>query len=312
MASEPSVAPSQPSRMTALLRWLGADPRPVTVLERTVAILGSLVAMLIVFAVSGSMPGGSHVLIVASTGASAVIIFTVPHGRLSQPWPVLVGHLLCGLIGVTCAKWLGTGPMSAAITVSLCVLAMNVGRCLHPPAGATALTAVLGGSIITDLGYSFVLAPVMVNMLTLIGAAVLINLPFRWRRYPATLNWQRRKALPPNVDRSDLAYALSKIDTFMDINEDDLLRIYELARSRSDKESIIKIQAGGCFSNGGFGHDWEVRQVSANYSTDNSARVAYQIIAGTEDGGSGESSLDEFKAWASYAVVRNGGSWNRV
>lgn len=182
MASEPSVAPSQPSRMTALLRWLGADPRPVTVLERTVAILGSLVAMLIVFAVSGSMPGGSHVLIVASTGASAVIIFTVPHGRLSQPWPVLVGHLLCGLIGVTCAKWLGTGPMSAAITVSLCVLAMNVGRCLHPPAGATALTAVLGGSIITDLGYSFVLAPVMVNMLTLIGAAVLINLPFRWRR----------------------------------------------------------------------------------------------------------------------------------
>ena len=294
------------------MRWLGADPRPVTVLERTVAILGSLVAMLIVFAVSGSMPGGSHVLIVASTGASAVIIFTVPHGRLSQPWPVLVGHLLCGLIGVTCAKWLGTGPMSAAITVSLCVLAMNVGRCLHPPAGATALTAVLGGSIITDLGYSFVLAPVMVNMLTLIGAAVLINLPFRWRRYPATLNWQRRKALPPNVDRSDLAYALSKIDTFMDINEDDLLRIYELARSRSDKESIIKIQAGGCFSNGGFGHDWEVRQVSANYSTDNSARVAYQIIAGTDNGGSGESSLDEFKAWASYAVVRNGGSWNRV
>jgi len=312
MASEPSVAPPQPSRMTALLRWLGADPRPVTVLERTVAILGSLVAMLIVFGVSRSMPGGSHVLIVASTGASAVIIFTVPHGRLSQPWPVLVGHLLCGLIGVTCAKWLGTGPMSAAITVSLCVLAMSVGRCVHPPAGATALTAVLGGSLITDMGYSFVLAPVMVNMLTLIGAAVLINLPFRWRRYPATLNWQRRKALPPSVDRSDLTYALSKIDTFMDINEDDLLRIYELARSRSDKELIINIQAGSCFSNGGFGHNWEVRQVSADYSTDNSARVAYRIIAGTDDGGSGESSLDEFKAWASYAVVRNGDSWNRV
>ena len=56
------------------------------------AILGSLVAMLIVFAVSGSMPGGSHVLIVASAGASTVIIFTVPHSRLSQPWPVLVGQ----------------------------------------------------------------------------------------------------------------------------------------------------------------------------------------------------------------------------
>ena len=47
-------------------------------------------------------------------------------------------------------------------------------------------------------------------------------------------------------------------------------------------------------------------------STDNSARVAYQIIAGTEEGGSGEIGLDEFKAWSSYAVVRNGNSWNRV
>ena len=190
--------------------------------------------------------------------------------------------------------------------------AMRIGRYVHPSAGATALTAVLGGSVITDLGCSYMLRPVLINMLTLVVAAVLINSPFRWRRYPANLYWQRRQALPPSVDRSDLAYALSKIDTFMDINEDDLLRIYELARSHSDKEPIVEIQAGRCFSNGGFGRNWEVRQVSADYSTDNSARVAYQIIAGTEEGGSGETGLDDFKAWSSYAVVRNGDSWNRV
>ncbi|MGE4649147.1 MAG: hypothetical protein AAEJ59_13960, partial [Arenicellales bacterium] len=151
-----------------------------------------------------------------------------------------------------------------------------------------------------------------VNMVTLVVAAILINLPFRWRRYPASLYWQRRKPLPPSVDRSDLTYALSKIDTFMDINEDDLLRIYELARGHSDKDKIMEIQAGRCFSNGGFGHHWEVRQVSPDYSTDNNARVAYQIIAGTQEGGSGEISLGEFRAWASYAVVRNKDSWRRV
>jgi CBS domain-containing membrane protein len=312
MAAETSRPRERQKHWTAILRWLGMDTQPVAGAERAVTILGSLIAMAIVFAISDRMPGGSHVLIVASTGASAILIFAVPHGRLSQPWPVLFGHFICAIIGVSCAQWLGTGPFSAAVAVSLCMGAMSIGRCVHPPAGATALTAVLGGSVIADLGYSYVLTPVLVNMLTLVVAAVLINLPFRWRRYPASLRWQRRKALPPSVDRSDLAYALSKIDTFMDINEDDLLRIYELARSHSDKEPIVEIQAGSCFSNGGFGRDWEVRQVSADYSTDNSARVAYQIIAGTDDGGSGEIGLDEFKAWASYAVVRNGDSWNRV
>ncbi|MDG2236594.1 MAG: HPP family protein [Arenicellales bacterium] len=297
---------------TGILQWLGIDTQPVARAERAVAILGSLIAMAIVFAISDQMPGGGHVLIVASAGASAILIFAVPHGRLSQPWPVLFGHFICAIIGVSCAQWLGTGPISAAVTVSLCMGAMSIGRCVHPPAGATALTAVLGGSVITDLGYSYVLTPVLVNMVTLVVAAILINLPFRWRRYPASLYWQRRKPLPPSVDRSDLTYALSKIDTFMDINEDDLLRIYELARGHSDKDKIMEIQAGRCFSNGGFGHHWEVRQVSPDYSTDNNARVAYQIIAGTQEGGSGEISLGEFRAWASYAVVRNKDSWRRV
>ena len=45
-------------------------------------------------------------------------------------------------------------------------------RCLHPPSGAVALTAVLGGPAITALGYRFVLWPVAVDSLLLLMAAL--------------------------------------------------------------------------------------------------------------------------------------------
>ena len=154
--TEPSSHSANRNPLVLLIRWLGADSRRGSAKEPTIATLGSVVAMAAVFMVSHAMPGGDHVLIVVSSGASAVLIFAVPHGRLSQPWAVLMGHILCGLIGVSCAKWIGTGPVTAIVTVGLCIMAMSLARSIHPPAGATGLTAVVGGAAITELGYSFV------------------------------------------------------------------------------------------------------------------------------------------------------------
>ena len=193
------------NRLASLMRWLGANSHSVSAKEQAIAILGSLAAVL---TVSYAMPGGDNLLILASSGASAVLIFVVPHGRLSQPWPVLMGHILCAVIGVSCAKWIGAGPTTVILTVSLCILAMSLTRSIHPPADATALTAMLGGTAITDLGYSSVAAPVAVNMPALVGAAFLINLPFRGRRYPAAFQWQRRAALPPNFARTFASLSL--------------------------------------------------------------------------------------------------------
>ena len=191
------------------MRWLGAGLRRGSAKELTIATLGSLVAMAAVFMVSHAMPGGDHVLIVVSSAASAVLIFAVPHGRLSQPWAVLMGHILCGLMGVSCAKWIGTGPVTATLTVGLCILAMSLARCIHPPAGATGLTAVVGGRCHYRTWLQLCCCPDRGQHADIGDRGFLINLPFRWRRYSATFQWQRRAALPPNVDRSDLRFALS-------------------------------------------------------------------------------------------------------
>jgi len=101
--------------------------------------------------------------IVPSMGAGAVLLFAAPRSPLAGSWPALGGHLISACVGVAVAKALGTGALAAALAVGLAVAAMTLARCLHPPGGATALVAVIGGEAVHQLGFSFVLAPVMLN-----------------------------------------------------------------------------------------------------------------------------------------------------
>ena len=203
--------------------------------EHWISAAGGLIGILAVLWSSHLwIDGHGGMLAIASMGASAVLLFAAPHGAMSQPWPVLGGHLVSALIGVTCARWLGGEPMLAAsLAVALSLAAMYSLRCLHPPGGATALFAVLGGESVHALGYGYLFSPVLLNIVVLVTVAVLFNYPFAWRRYPQS--WHRRTqavVMPAEksmIPHSSLVYALSQIDTFVDISEDDLQRIYALA-----------------------------------------------------------------------------------
>jgi CBS-domain-containing membrane protein len=203
--------------------------------EHWISAGGGLIGILAVLWVSHYWMGGhGGVLAVASMGASAVLLFAAPHGALSQPWPVFGGNLVSAVIGVTCARWLGHEPMLAAsLAVALSIGAMYVLRCLHPPGGATALYAVLGGETVHALGYGYVLSPVLLNVVVLLSVAVAFNYPFAWRRYPQC--WHRRSSEAADtaedrmIPHGNLVYALSQLDTFVDVSEEDLQRIYALA-----------------------------------------------------------------------------------
>ena len=154
---------------------------------------------------------------------------------MSQPWPVLGGNVASALIGVACARWLGGEPLLAAsLAVAMSIAAMYSLRCLHPPGGATALYAVLGGEAVHTQGYGYVFTPVLLNVVVLLAVAVVFNSPFGWRRYPQA--WHRRRSVKVSetaektmIPHSSLVYALSQIDTFVDVSEEDLQRIYALA-----------------------------------------------------------------------------------
>lgn len=222
-------------------RWqemLGIESSPISHRERLVSALGGLVSILVVYAVSRAVLGAADVpILVLSMGSSAVMLFAVPHGPLSQPWPLLGGHLVSAVIGVACVRYLPGQMAAASLAVGLAIGAMHYLRCIHPPAGATALAAVLGGEPLRALGFGFVLTPVLVNVLVILAVAVVFNAAFPWRRYPVFL--ARGAALPEPVaaeyaaiSHEDFVFALTQMDSFIDVSEGDLLRIYGLATGR--------------------------------------------------------------------------------
>ncbi|HSH54714.1 MAG TPA: HPP family protein, partial [Methylotenera sp.] len=167
-----------------LLRF---SPEPIVVnyTERLRACLGALIGILLTGLLTYTIEGGSSAvpLLVAPIGASAVLLFAVPSSPLAQPWSIVGGNMIAAIIGVTCALWVHDLILAAALAVSISIAAMFALRCLHPPSGAVALTAVLGGSAIHAQGYSFVFFPIGINSLLLLLVAIVFNNLTR-RPYP--------------------------------------------------------------------------------------------------------------------------------
>lgn len=137
---------------------------PTTIRERLEAAVGSLIGLAIVGAVGRLALGqGSELsLLIAPLGAAAVLLFAVPESPLARPWPVLGGNFISAMIGVACAKLIADVTLATAVACALAIAAMMLADCLHPPGGAVALTAVLGGPAIQGMGFGFALWPVAI------------------------------------------------------------------------------------------------------------------------------------------------------
>jgi CBS domain-containing membrane protein len=212
------------------LRWLASFvPAPVTVRwqERARSCLGALLGiaftggtMFVLFGPAASMP-----LLVAPMGASTVLLFAVPASPLAQPWSIIGGNLVSATIGVSCAYLIGDPTLAAAVAVSVSICAMFALRCVHPPSGAVALTAVLGGPAIHALGYRFVLEPIAIQSVALLVAAIVYHAA-TGHRYPhAGKPPVANPSASPARDsftRADLDAVLKRRTEMLDIDPDDL------------------------------------------------------------------------------------------
>ena len=301
------------------VRLLGPNASSPGHMEKWVSAAGGLLSIFTVVAVSRHFVGlEGAAWVVASMGASAVLLFAVPHGPLSQPWPVVGGHLVSAVIGVACARWIPEQLLAASVAVALAIGAMYYLRCIHPPGGATALTAVAGGEAMHALGFQYVLTPVLLNTLTILLIAILFNYVFPWRRYPAAL---ATRSSPPAaagdaLSRGDLKVALQAMNRVIDISEQDLEEIYHRAKRNAQSISLKPedIELGKYYSNGHYGDSWQVRRIidmPDPVKTD-SDLVIYRIVAGSNRRSNGTATLGDFAHWARYEVCLNESSWQRV
>ena len=147
-----------PPPLDVILTWLGA-------------FLG--IAAITLFAHKFALP------VVASFGASAVLIYGVPDAPLSQPRNVVFGHTLSAVAGVATFMMFGLTWWSPAMGTALALVVMLLTKTTHPPGGATALFAVLSGA-----HPSYILTPIMVGAVILVIIGLLVNNLSPNRHYP--------------------------------------------------------------------------------------------------------------------------------
>lgn len=246
-----------PSPFSRRLRAFLPPPPIAGRAERLRASLGALTGLALC-AVLLTYIGDGHgsAYLIAPMGASAILLFGLPASPMAQPWAVLGGNVLSALVGVACAQSIGAPLVAAPVAVCLAILAMFALRCLHPPGGSVAALAVLGGAAVRDLGYGFAFAPVGLDMLLLVLAAVLFN-NLTGRRYPhlkhSPLANRHATADPAPTSRlgftaEDLDAALQRYGQVLDISRDDLETILLDTEVRAVRRRVGAVTCGQVMS----------------------------------------------------------------
>ncbi|RJF96730.1 HPP family protein [Noviherbaspirillum cavernae] len=225
--------------------------------EKARSFVGALLGIFITAVLSQWLIGSDPVLpwLVAPMGASAVLLFAVPASPLAQPWSVLGGNVISALVGVTCAKLIGVPLAAASIAVGAAIAIMFALRCVHPPGGAVALSAALGGPAIAAHGYGFALSPVALNSILLLATAIAYN-KLCGRRYPhfATdhANQHRTADARPTerlgVNPEDLDAALAQYNQVLDISRDDLEEILSRTEMHAYQRRFGEVKCGDIMS----------------------------------------------------------------
>ncbi|MBY4951187.1 MULTISPECIES: HPP family protein [Pantoea] len=229
MTNQPSV--TWITSVRTFLARLWPHPLPGGRKQMVIASIGAGLGLMMTSLTSHWLLGEVNLWFVAPMGASAVLLFGLPNSPLAQPWSIVGGNLVAGVVGVTTALWVPHPALACGIAACVTIALMFQLRCLHPPSGAVALTAILGGNGVQQLGYHFILTPVLLNSVCLALLALLFN-NLAGRRYPHPLAATETKASPVVIDvaitREDLHQALESGEV-LDIDEDDLQQLLQRA-----------------------------------------------------------------------------------
>jgi len=213
-------------------RYLVADAAPLSPAERRRSAIAGVLGVLLFEALLHVMPvPPATKSVMGPLGATSVILFTLPHSPLAQPWSVAGGLFVPALVGYLCGLVIPDGFLAAAVALAAAIWAQAWLRCLHPPGGAMALG--LAGAAAHGTPAAAALAPVAANIGAILVAAFAVNNIVPHRRYPACTTAaaadRRAQPAPSGVRHADLQAALSEFDAYLDISEEDLIQVFNLA-----------------------------------------------------------------------------------
>lgn len=315
--------------LSKIQQILGPTHTNSSLQEKLYSALGGFLGILAVAIISHHYADPQSAwLMTASMGASAVLLFAAPHGPMSQPWPVFGGHMVAAITALLFSLYLlpWTDPLLIlAITVGGSIFAMYVLGCLHPPGGATALTIVLAAENAPHtIGYDFLAFPLLLNLVVILTIAVFFH-SLSNKKYPVFFAQTSKEKSSQNtsfmanngLSHEEFLSALSEIDSFVDINEQELRRILELTQICAPTLPLTadKLTVSSYYSNGALGRDWSVRQIKELVEDDQAIGekqfVIFKQKAGTEKLPTDCITVSEFLDWAAYEVEPATSGWQK-
>ena len=121
-------------------------------------------------------------------GSSVVVVFGYPENEFSQPKNVLLGHLLCALVGIIFVTLFNITQdrsiffITIGLAIGISVMLMMAFKITHPPAGGNTIVVML-----TQDSFQFLVFPIMVGAITIIIGGVIYNRFILKKNYP--LKW---------------------------------------------------------------------------------------------------------------------------
>ncbi|ABA74601.1 HPP family protein [Pseudomonas fluorescens] len=183
--------------------------------------------------------------LIGPLGASAVLLFAVSSGALAQPWSIIGGYLCAGVVALLVAHVLGRTLGSACLAAGMALILMCWLRCLHPPAGAVALTMVLADPMTIAMDWK-ALEPVMLSAACLLLAALAYN-NLTHIRYPKRPAEPAPAVAPVDIQAitaEDLKLALADMEAFIDVTPEDLEQLIHASERHARRRSIGEVLAG--------------------------------------------------------------------
>lgn len=222
----------EPLRQFAL-RYLIADAVPLSARERWISALAGGLGILLMQGILAVLPAGANVsYLLAPLGASTVILFALPHSPLAQPWSLAGGLLLSALVGYGVGLWVQPAWLAIGVALALAIWLTALLRCMHPPGGAMAVVFAIAAQ-----QHTVSLFTALLNVVAALIAVLAVNNLIPGRRYPQCVPARQATVRPPrrSIRHDDLQYALEKLDTYLDVSEDDLVSIYDLATAHAHR-----------------------------------------------------------------------------
>jgi CBS domain-containing membrane protein len=234
------------TRFSGLARaWVSNGLPSMSAAEQWRSSLGALLGIVLCGFSLLAMPLHSDWLI-APIGASVVILFVQPHSPVAQPRSVISSYFFAVLVGLVCTHVIPHAVLAAALGVAVTVWLMIKFNGIHPPGGALVLLMVLDGPVGPAQTLQ-TLSLVAVNVLLMLLFAWLVNKwvlgrPYPYRAKPEKAPTHNTRDLAPmrrsGLDHQDLASAVTALNTFVDIHEDELESLYNLAVANAFERHI--------------------------------------------------------------------------